>query len=208
MAQKDTLFKNRPMDPITVAEKIAPVKPTIEKSTLLEAGKVPFIIFLAFNLVILIIYAVLSSLTLGVNLVGTVAGVPEFDLLGFPITLIFWFIWVVHNGINPFLILYGGYTAAKKGQNTVNCGLIGLAVFGVVGLIFGLTQVVLSVLGLGISAAGMGIMSDAMLGATMGGLGIGMIGFGAFCAFGFFILGLLVNFGIGAIGGLIGGSSR
>ena len=177
-----------------------------EKSTLFGAMKIPFVLFLGFNLLILIIYAVLSSLNLGVTFVGTVAGVPEVSLLGIPLTLIYSFLWLVHNGINPLLILYGGYSAAKKGLSTVNCGLVGLVVFGLVGLIIGLIHIFLDFVEVGVGAAGIGIASDVSTGAILGGIGTGMVGVAAVCALGFYIIGLLVNFAVSAIGGLLGGA--
>lgn len=169
-------------------------------SRVLGAATMMIVISLVFNFIGV-------GINVGLGILGFGAGVVGGQELGAVAAIVSMLLgpglWIIGVLGNMAIILYAGFSGAKKGLSMVDCGLVGLLIYAVVGLIMGAIQIVLQLLGIG---AGVVTSGDAATGLLGGMFGLGGVAIGAFCGIGVYLGGLLLNFAIGAIGGLVGGA--
>jgi len=166
----------------------------------LDASKMILVILLAFNLIFFGVQVGLALLGVGA---GAVAGKDAGAVAGI-------LAWIAEWGVRGIIVIgniaiigYGGYSAAKKGNDLVGCGLVGLLCYAVVGLIIGVLQTITGLLGVGGSVVTSG---NAATGAIMGLFGAIGLGVGIICGIGWYLAGLVVNFLLALVGGAVGGA--
>jgi len=170
-----------------------------------NAAKLIILISLIFNLVMLGIGAGLGALGIGTGLVARGGGAGA--VLGLAGSFLLWFadwgVRIVTFLGNFAIIAYGGYRAAKKENNMIGCGLVGLLTHAIVGFITGIISFVLSFFGVGASVLTSG---NAITGAFAGILGAIGIGVGLICSVLWYLGGMINNFLISLVAGMIGGA--
>jgi hypothetical protein len=172
----------------------------VDTGKIFEGSKVPLIASLLFNLVLLGAGVMLGLLGFGA---GAVAGKTVGAGVGMIGGIVSWGLAIVGIIGNLAIMIYAGYNAAKKGNDMVSCGLVGLTVYAIVGLIIGVLNIIVGFLGIGASVATSG---NATMGLFSGFLGAAGLGVGILCGLGWYVAGLVVNFVIALVGGLIGGA--
>ncbi len=172
----------------------------------LDAAKMIIVIALVFNLAMIGIGAVLDILGFGA---GTVAkGNSQTGVLvglggGLLLFVANWGLKIVIALGNVIIFAYGGFSAAKKGNDLVGCGMVGLVTYALVGLICGVIQLVLTFLGIGATVATSGSAMAGLFSGLMGAMGLGM---GLVCGVFWYFGGLVTNFIVALVGGLVGGA--
>ena len=155
---------------------------------------------LIFNLVLLGLEVILRVLGFG----ATAVGGAEIGAIATIINMLLGWGFLAISILGTFAIIaYGGISGAKKGLNLISCGLIGLISYGISDPIISVLRIIANVvLGLG----GGFVQNGAAMG-IFGGMFSGMFGLGILvCGIGWFLGGLVVNFVVAAIAGLIGGA--
>ncbi len=172
----------------------------IDFGKILGASTMLLVVSLVFNLIIIGIQVVMNVLGYGAGAVGGSTVALAAGGIGMIIGLGLSAISIIGNAA---LIAYSGFSGAKKGLDLISCGLVGMLIFTVVGIITGAINLVIGILGLGVNVLSSG---NAVTGILGGAVGAGMMGLGLLCGFGLFILGMILNFIVGIIGGAIGGA--
>lgn len=155
---------------------------------------------LVFNLALIGINVVLGLIGFGAN---KLAGAEIGAVVGIGGGLIGLVLWGVGALGNFAIIAYSGFSSAKKSLDLISCGLVGLLLFTVVGIITGVISLILGFLNLGANVVTSSDAATGLFGGIFGAVGMGI---GFICGIGFFILGMILNFAIAAICGMIGGA--
>jgi len=114
-----------------------------------------------------------------------------------------WGLLVVSLIVNFALIVYGGFKGAKNGNDLVGCGLTGVIIYGITDPIISILRIVAYVLlGFGVGAASGGAVAGALTGSFIAIYGLGIL----VCGICWYFAGLVLNFVIALVGGLIGGA--
>jgi len=172
----------------------------IDFGKILGASTMLLVVSLVFNLIIIGIQVLMSVLGYGAGAVGGSTVALAAGGIGMIIGLGLSAISIIGNAA---LIAYSGFSGAKKGLDMISCGLVGMLIYTVVGIITGGIQLVIGILGLGANVLTSG---NAVTGALGGFFGAGIMGLTLICGFVVFILGMILNLVIGIIGGAIGGA--
>jgi hypothetical protein len=172
----------------------------IDFGKILGASTMLLVVSLVFNLIIIGIQVLMSVLGYGAGAVGGSTVALAAGGIGMFVGLALSAISIIGNFV---LIVYSGFSGAKKGLDLISCGLVGMLIYTVVGIITGGIQFVIGILGLGANVLTSG---NAVTGALGGAVGAGIMGLGLICGFGLFIAGMVLNLVIGIIGGVIGGA--
>lgn len=172
----------------------------VDSGKVMGASTMMLVVSLVFNLLILGASVALALLGFGA---GAVAGKNIGALAGMLGWIANWGLAIVGFIGNIAIIAYAGFSAAKKGNDMLGCGLVGLLIYAVVGLIMGVLNAVVGLLGVGGSVATSG---NAATGAIMGLFGAMALGMTVLCGVGWYIAGLITNFLLALIGGMIGGA--
>jgi len=172
----------------------------IDFGKILKASTMLLVVSLVFNLIIIGIQVLLGFLGYGAGAVGgstvgfVAGGIGGIISLGLSLVCIVG---------NLAIIAYSGFSGAKKGLDLISCGLVGMLIYTVVGIVTGGIQLVIGILGLGANVLSSG---NAVTGVLGGAFGAGIMGLALVCGFVVFILGMILNLVIGIIGGAIGGA--
>ncbi len=175
-------------------------------SRVMDAAKAIIIIALAFNLVMIGISAGLGLLGYGAGAMakGKNQASATVGIVGAALTMLAnWGVSIATLAGNVVIFLYGGYTAAKRGNGLANCGLAGIIAYAVTGIVCGLVSLALSFLGLGAAVVTSGNAFNGIFAGIIGTIGLGV---GLVCSLFWFLGGLVANFVLALIGGLIGGA--
>ncbi len=169
----------------------------------LGSAKMIIVISLVFNLVMICIGVVLGILGFGASAaasqIGLVASLGGATL----ITIVSWGVKAIVFLGNIAIIVYGGHRAAKRGNDLMTCGMVGLVTYALVGLFCGVINLVLGFFGIGAALITSG---SAMTGLFSGLLGAASLGMGLVCGVIWYVLGLVTNFLVALAGGMIGGA--
>jgi len=176
----------------------------VEFHKVLDASKKIIAISFVFNLIIIVVWALMTFAEMGTTIV-TRGGLAMFGFgINMIIAMLVWGLWVFEYIGNFFIYAYSGFRAAKRGLSLVECGLVGLFSYAVVGLVTEILKFAVGLLFAGATAASSS--SDAAVAMFMGALGLFGAVMRAICAVGFYFAGLVMNFTIALITGLIGGA--
>lgn len=155
---------------------------------------------LIFNLVLMGLEVVLRLLGFGAMAVGG----KDIGAIAIIVNMLLGYGFLAISILGTFaIIIYGGFSGAKKGLDLISCGIIGLLAYGITDPIISVLRIIANVvLGLG----GGFVQNGAAMG-IFGGMFSGLFGLGFLvCGIGWFVGGLVVNFIVAVIGGLIGGA--
>lgn len=160
---------------------------------ILDASKLPIVIGVIFNVVLIVVNSLFSIFVGQTGLLGAIVAILAF-LPGILMTMI------NYTG-NALIYSYAGFSAAKKFRPLIECGVVSSFSFVVVSILSWIVLVVLLVIQLILlpSSSSSSYLPPIFTSALV--LGLAIAGLVASL-----VVGTAVNFVLGLIGGLLGGA--